>query len=311
MKIHYYPSQYEVLQDTVLTIGSFDGVHLGHAEILLKMRQTAQKNKLQTCLVTFQPHPREVLGSNQIVKIITSEEEKINLLKDAGLDHLVIVQFDQKFADQSATEYVEKFLVQILHPKFIVIGYDHRFGKNQSGQVSLLKELGLQWGYEIIETKAQKIDNQVISSTQIRKALQSGNILMANQMLGYSFPMKGQVIHGQKLGRDLGFPTANIQIRDPKKIIPKIGIYAVEVLVHQSHYRGMLYIGHRPSIGQAETLSIEVHIFDFSQDIYDQFITLFLKAYIREDQQFENLSDLQAQLQLDQQAAEKILSNSN
>lgn len=311
MKIHYYPSQYEVLQDTVLTIGSFDGVHLGHAEILLKMRQTAQKNKLQTCLVTFQPHPREVLGSNQIVKIITSEEEKINLLKEAGLDHLVIVQFDQKFADQSATEYVEKFLVQILHPKFIVIGYDHRFGKNQSGQVSLLRELGLQWGYEIIETKAQKMDNQVISSTQIRKALQSGNILMANQMLGYSFPMKGQVIHGQKLGRDLGFPTANIQIRDPKKIIPKIGIYAVEVLVHQSYYRGMLYIGHRPSIGQAETLSIEVHIFDFSQDIYDQFITLFLKAYIREDQQFENLSDLQAQLQLDQQAAEKILSNSN
>ncbi len=311
MKIHYYPNQYEVLQDTVLTIGSFDGVHLGHAEILRKMVYTAEKHQLQTCLVTFQPHPREVLINDQSLRLITSEEEKVNLLRQAGLDHLVIVHFDREFADQTAEDYVEKFLVQFFHPKVIIIGYDHRFGKNQQGNVALLKELGLQWGFEIIETQAQEIDNQVISSTQIRKALQSGNIHKANSMLGYPFSITGQVIHGQKLGRDLGFPTANLQLLDNKKILPKIGIYAVKILIGNNLYNGMLYIGHRPSIAQAETLSIEVHIFNFSQNIYDQSITLLLKDYIREDQQFDELSDLQAQLQLDQKAAEKILSNQN
>lgn len=311
MKIHYYPNQYEVLQDTVLTIGSFDGVHLGHAEILRKMVQTAQRYGLQTCLVTFQPHPREVLSKRPPIGLITAENEKINLLQKAGLDHLVIVQFDEKFANQSAVDYVEKFLVQFFHPKVIIIGYDHRFGKNQQGHVALLKELGLQLGFEIMETQAQKLDQQVISSTQIRKALQAGNILLANRMLGYSFSITGKVIHGQKIGRDLGFPTANLQLLDHKKILPKLGIYAVEVLVGQDLLQGMLYIGHRPSIAQAETLNIEVHIFKFSQNIYDQHLTLLLKAYIREDRHFDDLADLQTQLKIDQQDAEKILFNLN
>lgn len=311
MKIHYYPAQFEDLQDTVLTIGSFDGVHLGHAEILRKMRDTADKNQLQTCLITFQPHPREVLRDDHSIRLITSENEKINLLQQAGLDHLVFVQFDEEFANQSAQDYVKKFLVQFFHPKFIVIGYDHRFGKNQNGNVALLKELGIQCGFQIIETSAQLMKDQIISSTQIREALLAGDMEKANRMLGYTFPITGMVIHGQKLGRDLGFPTANLQLKDSKKIIPKLGIYAVEVLVGQKLFQGMLYIGHRPSIAQGETLSIEVHIFEFSQNIYAQTITLLLKAYIRADQQFDHLADLQSQLQLDQINAQKILSNQN
>ncbi|MEY2950168.1 MAG: hypothetical protein RLZZ248_1369 [Bacteroidota bacterium] len=309
MKIHYYTEQFDDLKDTVLTVGSFDGLHLGHVEILEKMVSVAKKNGLQTCLITFNPHPREILKKSGSIDLLTSRKQKNDLLEKAGLEHLVVVPFNLEFANISASEYVEQFLVPRFQPRVIIIGHDHRFGKDQKGDVKLLRNLGIKWGFEVEEMKPKCIEDEIISSTKIRKLLKAGDVHKAQSMLGRPFEISGKVIHGQKLGRNLGFPTANLLLEDDKQIIPKLGIYAVKAKIHGSTFKGMLYIGYRPTVTDNKALSIEVHIFNFNQNIYDSIVSLLFIGFIREDEHFEKLDDLKTKMAFDREIALKMLSN--
>lgn len=309
MKIHYYTKNFDALKDTVLTVGSFDGLHLGHAEILDKMVSEAKRKGLQTCLITFNPHPREILKKSGSIDLLTSKKQKIDLLEKAGLEHLVVVPFNIEFANISASEYVEQFLVPRFHPRVIIIGHDHRFGKDQKGDVSLLRNIGSKWGFEVEEMKPKCIEGEIISSTKIRKLLKAGDVQKAQSMLGRPFEISGKVIHGQKLGRSLGFPTANLLLEDEKQILPKLGIYAVKAKINHSTFGGMLYIGYRPTVTDTRALSIEVHLFNFDQNIYDRIISLSFIGFIREDEHFEKLDDLKSRMALDRESALKILSN--
>ncbi|CAN5146725.1 bifunctional riboflavin kinase/FAD synthetase [soil metagenome] len=319
MQVHRDIKNLPFFHKAVITIGTFDGVHTGHHQIILQMKAESEKINGETVIITFDPHPRMVISpaSSPGIRLLNTLDEKILLLENQQVDHLVIINFTKEFADQPAEDYIKNFLVAHFHPEVVIIGYDHRFGKNRSGDYKLLEQFQASCGYEVKEIPEHVLDNAVISSTRIRKALLSGNIEIANEALGYEYFFQGIIVEGNKLGKKLGYPTANIQVEEESKLIPSDGIYAVEAeLVEENNneelysdnkkIKGMMSIGIRPTIGYSDR-TIEVNLFDFDKNIYGRTLRVFLKSYIRPEVKFEGLEELKKQIDLDKIAAENIL----
>ncbi len=310
MRVFHDLEELPPFYNAVLTIGSFDGVHHGHQKIIEQVNGLARSIGGESVLVTFHPHPRLIIyPRDKSLKLLTTIEEKTQLLEQYGLDNVVVVPFTVEFSQQSADEYIQKFLVEKFHPRYIVIGYDHRFGLGRQGDVNYLKWHGQQSGYEVVVIDKQEVEDIAVSSTQIRQALDNTNIGRANQLLGHPFLLTGTVVHGQSLGRRLGFPTANLEIKQPHKLVPPNGIYAVRVVYRGERYGGMLYIGERPSLKELLDRTIEVNIFDFDKDIYGDKIQLELLQFLREDAAFNGLEALSAQLTEDRRQARQVLRN--
>ncbi len=294
-----------VFENAVVTIGTFDGVHVGHSQILLQLLNAARAVNGTPVVITFYPHPRKVIvQSDQPVNILNTPEEKYQLLQAKGIGHIVVVSFNTAFAEQTASDYIENFLVAKFKPHTIITGYDHRFGKNREGNYQLLEKFAVQFGYSVIEIPEHVLQNVIISSTKIREALMTGNIEMANQFLGYSYFFTGVVMQGNKLGRTIGYPTANLHIPETEKLIPGFGVYAVTVQIKGTDtiHRGMMNIGVRPTVnGKARV--IEVHIFDFSEDVYDKNVTVTIIALLRNEIKFNGLDALKEQLSQDKKDA--------
>ena len=298
------------IKNPVLTIGTFDGVHIGHQKILQQLNQEAEKIGGESVLFTFYPHPRMVISpETHGLKLIQTQEEKLEKLKNNGLRNVIIQPFTTDFSNLTATEFVRDYLVDKLKVKKLVIGHDHQFGKNREGTLLFLKDISKIYNFEVIEILAQEIDEVNISSTKIRNAIEQGKIEIANRYLGEPFELHGIVVKGKQLGRTIGFPTANIFIDSDIKIIPKTGVYAVEIDLPNSHpLIGMLNIGVRPTLGDQLSPSIEVNIFDFKGDIYDSKIKVRFLSHIREEIKFNSLDDLKTQLHKDEKTSREFAS---
>jgi len=285
----------------VVTTGTFDGVHEGHMVILDRIKALAQERKGETVVVSFDPHPRSVIHPHLEIKLIHTIEEKIDRLEKAGIDHFVIIPFTTEFSRTSSLAFVRDTLVNALHAKLLVIGYDHQFGRNREGSVTELEEYALMYDFEIEQIEAQTFEDINISSTKIRKALNEGDFETANHFLGYDFMLTGKVVHGNKLGNSMGFPTANMDVANKFKLIPSNGVYVVEVVVDGTLYGGMLNIGSKPTVSDTDQKSIEVNIFDFDTEIYGQTIQVNFKKRLRSEQKFGSLEELKTQLSLDKE----------
>ncbi len=304
MQVHHDLNELPVFRNAVVTIGSFDGVHSGHKRILEMVIEKAREEDGESVVVTFHPHPRQIIyPKDDSLKLLTTTDEKILLLEQLGIDHLVVAPFTVEFSQWSADEYVEKFLYGRLHPKCVVIGYDHRFGLNRQGDINYLKWYSEKLGFEVKEIEKLEVDNLAVSSTKIRNAVEQGSVETAARFMEHYFLLSGTVVRGNRIGSDLGFPTANIEISQPHKLIPPDGVYAVWVHHQQSRYGGMLYIGSRPTLPGKKARSIEVNIFDFNKDIYGDRLRVELVAHVRGDQTFENLEGLKEQLVKDKAAS--------
>jgi riboflavin kinase/FMN adenylyltransferase len=312
MTVHYDIHHLPVFKNAVVTIGTFDGVHTGHQQILELMLDEAKKIDGETVIITFDPHPRQVIAARQTALfLLNSLQEKIELLSKYGINHLVITPFTEAFSLQTADEYIEDFLIKNFHPHTIIIGHDHRFGKSRSGNFDLLKEKSAVHQYTVKEIPGFMLQNNTISSTIIREALLKGNIDTANQYLGYSYFFSGTVIEGNKLGRTIGFPTANLQIEEDKKLIPGNGVYAVQVDLKKTgekttSFNGMMNIGVRPTV-EGTLRMIEVNIFNFSEEIYGDRLTVHIKKRLRNEQKFNGLDELKGQLLKDSEQAKAVL----
>lgn len=303
MKVYHSTEAIPDFRRAVVTIGTFDGVHLGHQQILAQLQQEAKRIDGETVIITFHPHPRKVVaGDRQPIRLINTIAEKIGLLGNNGIDHLVIVPFTPDFAGMTPREYVEHFLVRKFHPHTVIIGYDHRFGKGREGDYRLLEQYSAEFGFELKEIPAHILQESTVSSTRIREALLAGQVEMANALLGYDFFFEGTVVPGDRLGRTIGFPTANLRVEEEEKLVPGNGVYVVELSI-DSHpsptlYRGMMNIGIRPTVDGRQR-RIEVNIFDFDADIYGSTLRVYVKKYLRGEQQFNGIDALKAQLALD------------
>jgi riboflavin kinase/FMN adenylyltransferase len=314
MQVHYQESgTVPVFKNAVITIGTFDGVHLGHRQIIHQITAEAKSIGGESVIISFYPHPRSVIASTKAeVKLLGTLEEKIELLSKTGVDHLVIIPFNQAFANQSAEAYIRDFLVAQFHPHTIVIGYDHRFGKDRVGDYQLLVAFGKQLGFEVKEIPEHILNEIVISSTKIRHALLHTDISTANKFLGYEYFFEGLIVKGNQLGRTLGYPTANLSIESSDKLIPGNGVYAVHAEIIDSDktsislLKGMMNIGIRPTIEGVQRV-IEVNLFDFDQDIYGKKLKVFVLSHLRAEQKFAGLEALKTQLALDKQDAQKAL----
>ena len=308
MKIYTDLNKLPVFKNAVLTIGSFDGVHIGHQQIIKKINKHAAQIGGCSVLITFHPHPRLIVSKDSHnLRLINTLEEKAALLEQYAVDALVVVPFSKAFASQSPEAYILDFLVAHFQPAVITIGYDHKFGKNRKGDISYLRKFEEEGGFRVIEISKQEVADIAVSSTKVRQALSSGAVSKAAQLLGHFYSLQGLVVKGQQTGTKIGFPTANVSVQDTHKLIPPEGIYAVEVSIDTQKKGGMLYIGNRPTINKNLKQSIEVNIFDFDQDIYGKIIKLDFVKYLRGDQKFEQLSGLQDQLKKDKIAALKAL----
>lgn len=304
MRVYKGLKSLPVIKDSVITIGSFDGVHSGHQKIIDRLRQLSSELGSENYIITFDPHPRSVIyPKDASLQLLSSLDEKLELFERYGVDNVVVVPFTIEFSQISALEYVEKFLVEKFNPRYLVIGYDHRFGINRSGDIRMLNQVKYKYGFDIIEIQAQEIDEIAISSTKIRNALKSGDLQYANSLLNHPYELSGFVIRGRKLGTEIGFPTANLKVENSKKLIPMDGIYACKVKVANEVYNGMLYIGDIPTIGTENKKSIEVNIFDFNDDIYGERISLKILQFLRHEEKFSGINDLKAQLHKDREAA--------
>ena len=302
MRVYYNLNEFIPLKNAVVTTGTFDGVHVGHQTILTRLIETAKQYNGESVLLTFSPHPRIVLSKDSDIKLLQSLEEKVNALDKMGLDHLIIHPFTLEFAKTSSMEFIRDILKKNIGASQLVIGYDHHFGRNREGSFKHLKASSKKYGFDVEEIPAQDVDNIHVSSTKIRKALSLGDIKTANAYLSRPFSIIGQVMHGEKIGRSIGFPTANIQVDDSHKLIPLNGVYAVDVFLKDTStvYKGMLNIGFKPTLDDAaQNLSIEVHIINFEGDIYNEKIRVDFKERIRDEKQFKSLEELKEQLQKD------------
>ena len=326
MKVYYSIDSIPAFQKAVITIGTFDGVHTGHRSILEQLKREATRIGGETVIITFHPHPRKVIVTGQPgIQLINTIDEKIELLDKNGIDHLVVVPFTDVFAQQSPEAYIEQFLVEKFHPHTVIIGYDHRFGKNRQGDYKLLELYSDRLGFNLMEIPAHVINDNTVSSTRIREAVLQGDIDTGNKLLGYDFFFEGTVVDGNKLGRTLGYPTANLRIENEEKLIPGNGIYAVKTEVRsrkpevgnqKSDLRlqtsdflsGMMSIGIRPTIGGTDRV-IEVNIFDFNEDIYGATLRVYLKKYLRPEVKFNGLEALVEQLAKDKEDTLKVLEN--
>jgi len=307
VKVYKGLDEFEKLESAIVTTGTFDGVHQGHRKILNRLIEVAKKNKGESVLLTFFPHPRMVLQPDSDLKLINTIDEKIELLRQVGIDHLIIHPFTREFSRTTSLEFVRDLLVNKIGTTKLVIGYDHHFGRNREGSFEHLKEFGPIYGFEVEEISVQDVDNVNVSSTKVRKALEDGEVDLASNYLGYPFFIHGVVVHGQKNGRELGYPTANLEIQNPYKLIPANGIYAVKVEVGGKLFRGMLNIGTRPTMELGGDISVEVHIFDFKESIYGQELTVSFIKRIRSEKKFETRDALIAEMEKDQVKAEHIL----
>ena len=310
MEIHFQLEQLPLFKNPVLTIGAFDGVHSGHLAILDELKQVADQIQGETVVITFHPHPRRILNNADAPALLTSLSERIERFEHLGIHHLVVVPFDPAFAEMSATDYINKFLIDLFHPKMIIIGNDHRFGKDRSGDLSMLKDFGVSGGFTVKEIPEKLLNESRVSSTNIRHALLNGDIKLANQLLTYNYQLIGTVVVGDRLGRTLGFPTANLSMLDSDKLIPASGVYAVHVLLLKGGqtraYKGMMNIGYRPTVNGKER-RIEVHIFKFDEDIYNEILVVSLVAHTRKELKFAGLEALKTQLHKDKEEINALL----
>jgi riboflavin kinase/FMN adenylyltransferase len=304
MKIYNHIDEFYKIDGAAVTIGTFDGVHLGHQKIISRLQTLAKRTGAETVVLTFFPHPRMILHPEDVnIRLISTMVEKAQQLDKLGIDHLIITPFTRDFSNLSPQEYIKNMLVDKIGMKHIVIGYDHRFGKNRAGGLQHLQQFAPMYGFEIEEISQQDINDVAVSSTKIRHALLDGDVKTAREFLGYPFHLTGKIIRGDQIGRKIGFPTANIFVDESYKLIPADGIYAAEVEIRKDEsqeskmisLKGMVYIGHRPTVN-GMTRNIEVHIFDFGQDIYDQWIRIYFINFVREDQKFNSLEELRVQL---------------
>lgn len=308
MKLHTNLNNFHA-ENPVVTIGTFDGIHLGHQKVILRLNEIAKKQKGESVIFTFYPHPRLVTSPNESnLRLLTTLKEKIKLFEKFGIDHLVVYPFNKEFSELTYSEFVKQILVDKMKTNCLVVGYDHKFGKNREGGFEYLKKCATQFNFKIERLDALSVDKENVSSTKVREALQIGNIKLANHFLGYHFTLHGTVVTGKQLGRKLGFPTANIEASDKHKIIPGYGVFAVKANVNDKNYNGMLNIGTRPTFNKnADNRSIEVNIFDFTDDIYGQELTLTFIDKIRDEQKFDSIEMLVEQLKKDKKVALKIL----
>ena len=306
MQIYTNVDHLPVFKNAVLTIGTFDGVHLGHKKILEHLITSAKKVNGSAVLITFYPHPKKVvkIGKNTVYMLCT-QQEKYALLERYGIKTIVVVPFDEKFAAQTPDEYIRHFLVNKFHPHTIIIGYDHRFGKGRTGDYNLLEQKAESYNFLVKEIPEKLIKDVVISSTKIRDALLDGNIETATEYLGYHYFFSGKVIKGNKLGRTIGYPTANIKINEAGKLVPGNAVYAVDIALDSRNFKGMMNIGTRPTVGGTKRV-IEVNIFDFDEEIYGKPITIFLKKWLRSEKKFNGLDELKVQLAKDEALARKV-----
>lgn len=308
MKIIHAISNFSSEEKTFVTIGTFDGVHFGHQQIIKKLVNEAKKEGGKSVLLTFFPHPRMVLQKDSSLKLINTIDERAELLKKTGLDYLIIHPFSKEFSRLSALSFVRDILVNQLNTSKLIIGYDHHFGKNREGNIEQLSEYSELYNFSVEEIPAQDIDEVSISSTKIRKALANGLLKTANNYLGYNFMLTGTVVNGKQLGGKIGFPTANIDIKETYKLIPKTGVYVVKSEINKKVIFGMMNIGNRPTLnGKHQT--IEVHFFDFNQNVYHQKITIETLYFLREEQKFDSVKMLVHQLKKDEEIARTYIKN--
>ena len=308
MKIIHSIAEFHCSHKTIVTIGTFDGVHVGHQKILKNLIRTAKEGGKKSVLLTFFPHPRMVLQKEMDLYLLNTIEEKSLLLDEMGLDYLIIHPFSIDFSRLSAIDFVREFLVNKLNTYQLIIGYDHHFGKNREGNIDQLKEYSLLYDFDVEEIPSQDIDQVSVSSTKIRNALLSGNLKTANAFLGYNFMLNGKVIRGKNVGSKIGFPTANIEIKESYKLIPKTGVYVVKTTVDNIVFYGMMNIGFRPTLGGKEK-TIEVHLFNFQKDLYDETISVKLLYFLRNEKKFDNVKMLANQLAVDKKNAISYVSN--
>ena len=307
MKIYQGLTDFHPPKNAVVTSGTFDGVHLGHQKILNRLQELAKSKGGETVLLTYWPHPRLVLQpKNNTLRLLSTFSEKVSILDEMGIDHLLVLPFTQEFSQMSSEDFISKILVEKIQTKTLVIGYDHRFGKNREGSFEYLQSHSELYGFELEEISRQDVDELGVSSTKIRLALAQGDIHTASKYLGRSYSLSGLVVKGQQIGRSIGFPTANIQVEDPYKLLPREGAYAVYVDINRQRYRAMLNIGDRPTVEGSEK-TIEAHIIDFQGDLYGLELTLFFEAYLREEKRFTSLDALKNQLMIDREQAIFIL----
>ncbi len=302
MKTHTSISEFSSPNGTVLTIGTFDGFHIGHQKIVNRVIEVAQTKKLDSIVLTFFPHPRMVLQKESTIKLIHTIDERIKILSHTNLTHLIVQQFTKNFSRLTAAEFVQDVLVKQLNIKHIIIGYDHRFGKNRTATIADLKQFGKQFGFEVEEISAQEIQEVSVSSTKIRNAILEGNLQIANQYLGIPFQLNGKVVKGKGIGKTINYPTANIQIVEDYKIIPKNGVYIATAKVLGKTVNGMMNIGTNPTVN-GNKRTIEINLFNFNTDIYNQKIEVTVLKRMRDEQKFKSVTELQQQLQQDKQQA--------
>ncbi len=309
MQIHYDLDNFKAL-NPVVTIGTFDGVHLGHREVISELKQLSDLSGGESVVFTFEPHPRIVISPlEDSLRLLSTKEEKIRLMEKIGVGHLVIYPFTKEFSRLTYDEFVTKILVENMHISSLVVGYDHRFGQGRQGDFHSLERLSESLNFKVEQLSQLVVDNKVVSSTKIRQALEQGDIIKANHFLGYQYALTGKVVEGMRLGRTIGFPTANIDTCDLHKLVPGDGVYAVLIELNGRSFKGMLNIGMRPTVNSnADNKTIEVHIFNFEEDIYNSSITAIFVEKIRNEQKFERLELLQTQLAQDQISAISILS---
>jgi len=308
MKVFRNIDTLPAFRKAVLTIGTFDGVHLGHRQIISQLVEESSACGGESVLITFYPHPRHIVQPDQTLEELTTLEERILLLSSYGLQNLVVVPFTHDFADLSAEAYVRDFLVAKFNPSAIIIGYDHKFGNKREGDFHLLEKLSLQYGFRVKEISEKLIKDAIISSTRIRRALQSGQIEEANELLGHPYFFSGRVIPGNQLGRTIGYPTANLQIAEKGKLLPANGVYAITAQLEGSNeiHKGMMNIGTRPTVDGSFRMS-EVNLFNFNQDIYGRHLTVWVHHFLREEKKFSGLEALKQQLKSDQEQSTKLL----
>jgi len=307
LKIYHHISEFKGIKNPIVTIGTFDGVHIGHQKIISRMRELAKKHDGETVLITFYPHPRLVIHpDSKNLKFINTQERKIQLLEKAGIDHLIVIEFTKEFSKFTSKRFIEEYLVEKINTHRLIIGYDHHFGKNRLGDFNTLYDLGKKHGFDVEKIPAQDVENIAVSSTKIRKALNEGKIRKANALLGYEYSITGKVVGGKQIGRKIGFPTANIDLEDEYKLVTANGVYACRVDYNGKRYKGMGNIGVRPTVNNSD-LTIEVNIFDFDEDIYDQEITIYFVDRLRDEIKFENLDELSEQLAKDEKTTRELL----
>ena len=321
MKVHRDINNLPAFKNPAVTIGTFDGVHTGHLQVIHQLKREAEINGGESVIITFDPHPRMVLSRNQnrpSIQLLTTLSEKTELIARENIDHLVVVPFTLEFSNQTAEEYISDFLVKKFNPKTIIIGYDHRFGNNRTGDYKLLEKYQKEFNYVVKEIPEHVLNHITISSTKIRTSLQTGDLETAKECLGYDYFFEGKVVDGNKLGRTIGYPTANLEIENKNKLIPENGIYAVtleigdysqndgKAFVSQSLHNGMMSIGIRPTI-EDNRRTIEVNIFDFNKDIYGRIVRVYVKYYLRNEEKFDTMEELRNQIYRDEIKSRSLL----